>query len=330
AGLTSANYAIAFADGSLTINPATPTLTWGNPADMVYGTALGGAQLNATADVDGTFVYDPAGGTVLNAGNNQSLGVTFTPSDSLNYTPAKATVQINIAKATPVITWNNPADIVYGTALSGTQLNATANVGGAFAYSPASGTVLNAGNGQSLGVTCTPIDSLNYTPASASAQINVIRAPLTITADNKSKTQGLPNPPLTASYSGFVNGDNANVLTTQAALSTTANVDSAATTYPITASGAVAANYTIGYVSGTLTVVAQPALGGISASKNHFTLAWPTIAGQTYQVEYKDNLGDPAWTPLASPIPGTGNPLTVNDDNNGASHRFYRLKITQP
>lgn len=99
--------------------------------------------------------------------------------------------------------------------------------------------------------------------------------------------------------------------------------------YPITASGAAAANYTISYVSGTLTVVAQPALGGISATGNQFTLAWPTIVGQTYQVEYKDNFGDPAWTPLGSPIAGTGNPLSVNDNNSG-SHRFYRLKITQP
>ena len=42
-----------------------------------------------------------------------------------------------IAKATPVVTWATPADIVYGTALSTTQLNATANVAGSFSYTPA-------------------------------------------------------------------------------------------------------------------------------------------------------------------------------------------------
>ena len=48
-------------------------------------------------------------------------------------------------KATPTITWSTPADITYGTALSATQLNATASVPGTFVYTPAAGTVLNAG-----------------------------------------------------------------------------------------------------------------------------------------------------------------------------------------
>ena len=51
-------------------------------------------------------------------------------------------------KATPTISWSNPANIVYGTALGGTQLDATASVAGTFAYAPASGTVLKAGNGR--------------------------------------------------------------------------------------------------------------------------------------------------------------------------------------
>ena len=55
-------------------------------------------------------------------------------------------------KATPVITWPTPAAITYGTALSGTQLNATAPAGiaGTFVYTPASGAVLGAGAGQTL------------------------------------------------------------------------------------------------------------------------------------------------------------------------------------
>ena len=42
-------------------------------------------------------------------------------------------------KATPTITWATPADITYGTALSATQLNATASAPGTFAYTPAPG-----------------------------------------------------------------------------------------------------------------------------------------------------------------------------------------------
>ena len=58
-------------------------------------------------------------------------------------------VAINVLKATPTITWANPADIIYGTALSATQLNATTTVPGTFAYTPAAGAVLSAGAAQS-------------------------------------------------------------------------------------------------------------------------------------------------------------------------------------
>src|SRR4029450_7204953 len=45
------------------------------------------------------------------------LSVTFTPDDAANYTGATASVSINVLKATPVITWPTPADIIYGVAL---------------------------------------------------------------------------------------------------------------------------------------------------------------------------------------------------------------------
>src|SRR5438105_8956252 len=99
-----------------------PAITWSTPADIIYGTALSTTQLNASASVAGTVVYTPAAGAVLNAGSAQTLSVTFTPTDAANYTTATKTVSINVLKATPVITWSTPADIIYGTALSTTQL----------------------------------------------------------------------------------------------------------------------------------------------------------------------------------------------------------------
>ena len=136
-----ANYNGASANVSLTVTKAASTITWSNPADIVYGTALGGSQLNATANVAGTFSYSPAAGTVLGAGS-QTLSVTFTPDDAANYNGSSANVTLNVTKAATSVTWSNPAGIVYGTALGGSQLNATANVAGTFAYSPAAGTVL--------------------------------------------------------------------------------------------------------------------------------------------------------------------------------------------
>src|SRR5262249_55862160 len=49
------------------IGIARPTVTWPTPSDIVYGTALSAAQLNATSSVPGTFTYTPPAGTVLNA-----------------------------------------------------------------------------------------------------------------------------------------------------------------------------------------------------------------------------------------------------------------------
>src|SRR5205823_5974249 len=135
----------------------------------------------ATASMPGTFVYTPAVGTVLSAGAGQTLSVTFTPTDGANYTTATRTVAINVAKATPTITWPTPADLTYGAALSATQLNATASVPGTFIYTPTAGAVLSAGAGQTLSVTFTPTDAANYTTATRTVAITVTKATPTIT-----------------------------------------------------------------------------------------------------------------------------------------------------
>src|SRR5438477_7126200 len=113
-----------------------------NTSDSTSATLSTEPQLNATADVAGSFAYTPAAGTKLNANPGQALKVDFTPADAANYNTATKTVSINVLKGTPVITWANPADITYATALGGTQLNATADVPGSFRHTPAAGTKL--------------------------------------------------------------------------------------------------------------------------------------------------------------------------------------------
>ncbi|MBM3835981.1 MAG: hypothetical protein FJ403_22495, partial [Verrucomicrobia bacterium] len=170
--------------GTVNVSKPKPTITWSNPTAITYGTALSGTQLNAMASVSGSFSYTPSSGTVLNAGS-QTLNVTFTPNDTAAYDNATATATITVNKATPTLSWSNPSDIGYGTALSGTQLNAAANasgssVSGTYAYSPQSGTVLNIGNNQTLSVTFTPTDTANYNSATSSAVINVVKGSQTI------------------------------------------------------------------------------------------------------------------------------------------------------
>jgi hypothetical protein len=164
---------------TLTVNPATPTITWATPSAITYDTALGSGQLNATSSVAGTFTYSPAAGTVLGAGK-QTLKATFTPTDATDYTSATSTVTLTVNQAAPTINWTAPAAVTYGTALGSSQLNATSSVAGTFAYSPAAGTVLGAGS-QTLKTTFTPTDTTDYTTATATAMLTVNQATPTIT-----------------------------------------------------------------------------------------------------------------------------------------------------
>ncbi|MCC6414443.1 MAG: immunoglobulin domain-containing protein, partial [Opitutaceae bacterium] len=91
------------ASGTLVINKATPQITWAQPIAITYGAALGVGELNAAADVAGAFVYDPAGGTVLNAGTH-TLTATFTPADAANYTGASAQRSLTVNKAVATVT----------------------------------------------------------------------------------------------------------------------------------------------------------------------------------------------------------------------------------
>src|SRR6185436_11237152 len=168
---------------------ATVTIYWAAPAAITYGTALTATQLNATHNANtGTLEYYPDAGTVPDAGTH-TLTAYYQPENS-NYEYAEATRSITVLKANPSLSWSNPSSIVYGTALSGTQLNATSNVPGTFSYSPAAGTVLNAGT-RLLTVTFTPSDATNFNSASRNVTIVVSKAPTTITwADPAGITYG--------------------------------------------------------------------------------------------------------------------------------------------
>ncbi|MCA6383184.1 MAG: T9SS type A sorting domain-containing protein [Cytophagales bacterium] len=95
--------------GGLLLLKVRPDISWNNPKDVVYGTALSNTQLNATSNVEGAFVYTPASGTVLNAGN-QDLSVTFIPTDLINYSTITKKVTLNVTKANQVITFSDISD----------------------------------------------------------------------------------------------------------------------------------------------------------------------------------------------------------------------------
>ncbi|AYL96470.1 MBG domain-containing protein [Mucilaginibacter celer] len=104
-------------------------------------------------------------------------------------------------------------------------------------------------------ITAKQAGNTTYRPADPVVQsLTVNKVSLNIKADDKTMQVSTPLPALTATYTGFVNGETSAILTTQPVLSTTATSSSPVGTYPITAGGAAAKNYNITYTQGTLTV----------------------------------------------------------------------------
>ncbi len=123
-----------------------------------------------------------------------------------------------------------------------------------------SGNVLTIEGAGTALVTATQEGNANYYDFSKSYVLTVNKALLTISAVSQNKQEGEANPELTASYSGFVNGDDESSLTALPTLETSATDNSPIGTYPIIVYGAAADNYDIMYVNGTLTIVDESAL----------------------------------------------------------------------
>ena len=265
------NYAITYANGSLTVNTAPLTVT-ANSTSKTYGSTASFASTAFTTSglvnsdtVTGVTETSTGSGATSVVGSYNIVPSTATGTGLSNYaiTYANGSLTVNALQLTVAgITAANkaydgilPTSIIsYGTTLSSVVAGDTGNVtvsgNAAFATS-------GVGNGKTVNITGLALSgtkagnySLSSTTATASANITAV--PLTITANNQTMSAGGALPGLTASYSGFVNGETSASLTTLPTLSAAGY--SSAGSYPITASGAVDPNYAISYVSGTLTV----------------------------------------------------------------------------
>ncbi|HUG10679.1 MAG TPA: kelch repeat-containing protein, partial [Opitutaceae bacterium] len=175
-----------------------------------------------------------------------------------------------------VVTWVNPADIAYGTPLGGTQLNATANVSGAFVYSPAAGAILDAGNNQTLSVTFTPTDS-TFSTVTKDVLINVLPKAASVTPDAASKTYGDSDPTLTGALSGFLPADGVT-----ATYSRTVGESVAGSPYTISATLApagVLSNYNITYNTADFTIEKADAVISVTGYSVTFDASVHTATG---------------------------------------------------
>ena len=106
----------------------------------------------------------------------------------------------------------------------------------------------------------------SFGPSSGNNSLTIDQAKLIVSADSKTRLYGSPNPPLTASYTGFVNGENLSTsgVTGTPTLTTAATQSSAVGKYPITITQGTLSggnNYALAFVDGTLTVYLSGIIG---------------------------------------------------------------------
>ena len=178
--------------------------------------------------------------------------------------------------------------MTYGAALSAQQLNASAGVPGVFAYSPTAGTVLNAGT-STLTVVFTPQDTVDYSIASNNVSVEILPAPLAVTANNVSRQYGQSNPALTGSITGLQNGDNIT-----ATYSCTAAASSSVGTYSIVPSLSDPANrlgnYSVTLNDGTLTVTTAPLAVTANNVSRQYGQSNPALTGSITGLQNGDNI----------------------------------------
>jgi probable HAF family extracellular repeat protein len=229
--------------------------------------ALEGPNSEATAindagqvsGVDGVGTYPDHSHAFLWSPRANSPVFSALNSPAIMYGTATNTISGHLAAGalTP------PAGETVSVTLNGVTQNAVLDGNGNFS------TTFSTGSrqvGPALAVNYFYMGDSSFGAASGSSTMSVEPAPLTITAVNQTKFYSAPLPILTASYSGFVNGDTAASLTTPPSLNTNATAASPVGSYPITVAGASDPDYTISYVGGTLLVITNDTTTTLTSS----------------------------------------------------------------
>ena len=290
-GLTSDNYAITFIPGTLTVTKREVGLTW-DPSDSSTPTATyDGSSHAPTATATNLVNEDVIGVTVdgaqTNAGDYTATASALTGNKKDNYKlPTANTQDFTIGKRPVTVSGITASDKEY----DGTTAATLVLTGATFADGDIIGTDnvtiesatgafadANAGAGKTVTISAITLGGssvANYEFAGSGQQTeitaNITKAPLTVTADNKSITYGDATPIYTITYAGWKNGESETVLTSEPTASSEYTQGSNVGSYPITVTGGVATNYEIATQNGTLTV--SPKSLGDGTLADDFTL----------------------------------------------------------
>ena len=315
-GADSANYALTQPTTSASITVKALTVSGITASNKVYNASTAAAINTNSSSLVGIesgdiVLIDNSGTTAVfsspNVGNNITVlisGVAATGTDASNYSITQPSRNANITEASASLSWSDPSDLVFGTSLSATQLNATAGVLGVFSYSPTAGTRLDVGT-HALQVTFTPTSS-NYAVATQTVSIIVTRKSVTVTANPVSITYG-SSLSMTYAATGLEGADSDSGVTfTYAGTGSTSYADSttaptSAGTYSATPSqlllsSGLTSNYTITYVPANLTI-SKATQASLVASAATYTMTYaPTPDEPTISLAANGGSGNGAIT----------------------------------
>lgn len=294
-GLSASNYEITYANGTLTINKATLTVTAKNDSKTYDKVAYtGGNGIDYTGFITGDDAANSVTGTVAYTGTSQNAinvagNYTIIPSglNSLNYAITYVNGTLAINKATLTVTAQNATKTYDKIAYTGgNNITYSGFISGDNVANSVTGTVVYSGTSQGAVAANTYIiipsglSSANYALNYVNGTLTINKAALTVTAQNGVKTyNGLPYTGGNGvTYAGFIAGDNeTNSVTGTVNYGGTSQNAINANSYIITPSGLSSANYNVSYVNGTLTVN-KAALVAIADNKTRcFGLVNPTF-----------------------------------------------------
>ncbi|MCJ0743347.1 LamG-like jellyroll fold domain-containing protein [Pedobacter montanisoli] len=335
---------------------ADPTLSSFADMTKTYGDAPF-TIIAPTSNSPGAFSYTSSntavatinGSTITIVGAGTAI-ITAKQAATANYSEGNITKTLTVNKGNPVFSGFANMAKTYGDAPF-TIIEPTSNSTGAFSYTSSNTAVatINASTVTIVGagtatITATQAATANYGGGSTTITLTIARKAITITAANKTKVydgQVFSGPYTIASYTGFVNGEDettpgvfSGTLSYNGTAKTAVNVGTA---YTIVPSGLTAANYTINYVNGELTITKTTVTGltlkddnvaydgtpktlavtgnlptGVTVNYDSYTAVGTyqvtaTISGANYQT-----LILTATLKIINPVPGNNNIIYVN------------------
>ncbi|MDH6503521.1 YDG domain-containing protein [Polynucleobacter sphagniphilus] len=298
----SSDYTIGVTNGSITITPATITISGITANNKVYN-ATTAATLNiGTITYSGVFAGDTVSvntsnlsGTFVdkNVGTAKTVnisGVVLGGSSSANYQlsgGANTTTTANITPAPLTITGSNLTTTYNGAAQSLTSPTVAGVIAGDnVVVATTGGTGTNAG-AYSTSYAASGTDAGNYTVTSNTPTLTINKASLVVAANNSGKVVNQLDPTLSSTVSGLQGSDTASsvFVSPYGGYTTTRATGESAGSYAITASGpATLQNYNVTYTPATFTIAGagQLLITMNAATTTYGTAATPTIASVQY------------------------------------------------